>query len=61
MGKFISAAVPSGRTADGRDFITAETARDDPAVAEFIGRFSNYWTLDPERMLWLSPRLDVVA
>ena len=47
--------VPIHILPDGREFITHMDCVEYPWVAEFVGRFSNYWQRDTQRDGYVSP------
>lgn len=51
--------IPTVTLEDGRQAIAETTRVDEPEVAQFINRFSNYWTFDPRLMAWVSPKTDL--
>jgi hypothetical protein len=55
---FENILVPTIDLEDGRLFITDLEVARQPWVAEFVGRFSNYWQRDPYLCGWVSPLPD---
>lgn len=51
--------IPMQTLPDGRYFIADREVVESPLVAEFVGRFSNYWSHDDLRCGFVSPAPEV--
>jgi hypothetical protein len=53
--RYETVEVPIVRLSDGREFISDLSIAQQQWIAEFVSRFSNYWTYDFIRCGWVSP------
>jgi len=58
MSLFEDGEIPIQRLRDGREFISAIDCVEYPHVAEFVKRFSNYWTAAPDGDGYVGPMPD---